>query len=95
MKTFILCIVSFIIWFILWWAVSFNWTVNLWFDAITEYLQNNIKTSSDQLNHIVNQKKDEIVNYLETQKEKIISDVKQYIKEKIQEQVNKLIIPHS
>jgi len=87
MKTFLLVVVSFIIGLVVGGTVWLNAVLNYGFDAIVENAKN---LNTQQLNALLTSQKDKLSQELEVQKEKIIENIEDSVKEKLKEQIDNL-----
>jgi len=101
MKTFIVAVIFFIIWFVFWWGFWINIWLNFGYESLISWFKNGINsglsTTKDTLSgsyskaqKLIDQKKQEYVKELKIQKDKIIENVQNDIKNKLKEEIDNL-----
>jgi len=94
MRYIVLSLVFFILWFIVGGGLWFKVSMDLSYDQIVNSLNVNLKdqlnTSSTKINTILEQKKQEAIKQLEIQKEKILVDIKNKLKQTITEKIDNM-----
>lgn len=94
MRYIVLSIIFFILWFIVGGGLWFKVSMDLSYDQLVNSLNTNLKdqlnTSSARINSILEQKKQEAIKQLEAQKEKILTDIKNKLKQAISEKIDNM-----
>jgi len=94
MRYIVLSIIFFILWFVvggwLWFKVSMDLSYDKLVNSLNTNLKDQLNTSSTKINTILEQKKQEAIKQLETQKEKILVDIKNQLKQAITEKIDNM-----
>jgi len=94
MRYIVLSIVFFILWFIVGGWFWFKISMDLSYDQLVNNLNTNLKdklnTWSTKINAILEKKKQEAIKQLKIQKEKILSDIKNKLKQAITEKIDNM-----
>ena len=94
MRYIVLSIIFFILWFIVGGGLWFKVSMDLSYDQLVNSLNTNLKeqlnTWSAKINSILEQKKQEAIKQLEVQKEKILTDIKNKLKQAITEKIDNM-----
>ena len=94
MRTFIVALIFFVLWFVvggwLWFKVSMDLSYDQMLNSINSNLKDQLNTWSAKINAILEQKKQEAIKQLEAQKEKILSDIKAKLKQAISEKIDNM-----
>ena len=94
MRYIVLSIIFFILWFIVGGGLWFKVSMDLSYDQLVNSLNTNLKeqlnTWSARINSILEQKKQEAIKQLEAQKEKILTDIKNKLKQAISEKIDNM-----
>jgi len=94
MRYIILSIVFFILWFVvggwLWFKVSMDLSYDQLVNSLNTNLKNKLNTWSTKINAILEQKKQEAIKQLEAQKEKILTNIKNKLKQAITEKIDNM-----
>jgi len=95
MKTFFIAIVMFILWFIIGSWVGINFTLNTWIDTIinnvwTQIPKINVDDVKKNINETINKKKQQIIENLQKKKDEIINKIKEDMRKKLKEQIDKI-----
>ena len=95
MRTLIIAILMFVLWFIIGGGAWINFTLNTWIDTIinnvwTQIPKVNVEDVKKNLNKKINQKKQEIITNLKKKKDEIIEKIKQDMRRKLKEEIDKM-----
>ena len=93
MKTFLIAIIMFVIGFFVGGGVGVNFTLNSGYDYMVNYLWDASKLPSNataSMKATFEKKKDEMIKSLNEQKDKIISDIKNSVKEQLKKQIEQI-----